>query len=235
MNDFNMLGTVISRPSKVCKSPYVADVRLEDGREVLAHAPSLGCGGLCDRGAAVHLRLVTSKVCTHSIEASCQEDIFVGVNPKDSETFLHDCLLHSRIQRLCGFTRIERETTHLKSRFDFSGMDEQGRPFVLEVKSVPLGEGTTAYFPSHSKKGLVSPRALKHIQELTLLLPKYRCILCFVVSRKDFTCFKLNERDTVYRDAVIVAHESGVEIMVVQYDWTPAGMVYCGELPWVKK
>ena len=40
-------GTIVKRPSKHCKSPYVADVVLENGEEVIAHAPSLGCCGLC--------------------------------------------------------------------------------------------------------------------------------------------------------------------------------------------
>jgi sugar fermentation stimulation protein A len=231
-----MLGTVLSRPSKVCKSPYVADVVLENGTKVLAHAPSLGCGGLCDRGAKVYLRVSTgtSKVCTHSIEASQQPGCVVSVNPKDAEEFIDTCLRNSLIERLSGASNIQRETSLLHSRFDFSGVDGSGRPFVLEVKSVPLSEGEIAYFPSYSKKGLVSPRALKHIQELTQLLSQgYRCILCFVVTREDATCFKLNERDTLYREAVLQAHQCGVEIMVVQFRWTPENMIYVGELPWV--
>lgn len=41
-------GTVVSRPSKTNKSPYLADVELDDGKGtiVMAHTPGLGCGGL---------------------------------------------------------------------------------------------------------------------------------------------------------------------------------------------
>ena len=38
-------GKVIKRPSASCKTPYVADVELEDGTIVLAHTTSLGLGG----------------------------------------------------------------------------------------------------------------------------------------------------------------------------------------------
>lgn len=228
-----MLGVIILRPSKTCKSPYVADVLLENGDNVLAHAPSLGCGGLCEQGASVYLRPSVSKVCTYSIEASRQSEFFVGVNPKDAERFLYSCLCENRLQRLQGVSNIKREITHLHSRFDFSGMDQNKVPFILEVKSVPLCEDSIAYFPSYSKKGLISPRALKHIQELKCLhLSGYRSILCFVVQREDATCFKLNERDTLYREAVMDAYHSGVEIMVVHMRWTPEGMFYIGELPW---
>ena len=49
----------------------------------------------------------------------------------------------------------------LNSRFDFMGIDEQGHPFILEVKSVPLCENNIAYFPgSHKKNACISPRAL---------------------------------------------------------------------------
>ena len=32
---------IISRPSKVCKTPYVADIQLKDGSIVQAHSASL--------------------------------------------------------------------------------------------------------------------------------------------------------------------------------------------------
>ena len=38
-------ATVLKRPSKHIKTPYVADVILNN-KEVLGHSPALGCGGL---------------------------------------------------------------------------------------------------------------------------------------------------------------------------------------------
>ena len=45
-------GTIIKRPSAHIKTPYVADVTIEN-IEFLAHTPSLGCCGLADKGADV--------------------------------------------------------------------------------------------------------------------------------------------------------------------------------------
>ena len=45
-------GTIIKRPSAHIKTPYVADVTV-DNIEFLAHTPSLGCCGLADKGATV--------------------------------------------------------------------------------------------------------------------------------------------------------------------------------------
>ena len=46
-------GTVIKRPSLYCKTPYVADVKIENGEDIMGHSPSLGCCGLADSGADV--------------------------------------------------------------------------------------------------------------------------------------------------------------------------------------
>ena len=68
-------ATVVKRPSKTCKSPYVADIILHGIHEnesesesnndelntVMAHAPALGCNGLCDKDAVVFVSLLPPK------------------------------------------------------------------------------------------------------------------------------------------------------------------------------
>ena len=44
---------IISRPSKICKTPYVADIQLPDDTIVQAHTASLGCCGLCEKDCIV--------------------------------------------------------------------------------------------------------------------------------------------------------------------------------------
>lgn len=46
-------ATVLARPSRSIKSPYLADVQLEDGTLALCHSPSLGCMGLISAGATI--------------------------------------------------------------------------------------------------------------------------------------------------------------------------------------
>ena len=54
LNDLELVK-VVSRPSKVCKTPYVADIELEDGNGTIvqAHCASLGCCGLCEAGSNI--------------------------------------------------------------------------------------------------------------------------------------------------------------------------------------
>jgi len=54
-------GVLLRRPSARNRSPYVADVALEDGREVLAHVPSLDLGGKCLPGMTLLLKPARDK------------------------------------------------------------------------------------------------------------------------------------------------------------------------------
>ena len=87
-------GEVIKRPSKHCKTPYVADVQIENGDEILGHSLSLGCCGLVDKGSEVLMTIPKSSnsnkkaVCSHRIDMSLFRDlernaeIVIGINPK---------------------------------------------------------------------------------------------------------------------------------------------------------
>jgi hypothetical protein len=48
-------GVVTRRPSATVKTPYVADVQLEDGSTVLAHTPAMDCAGMITPGCRVHM------------------------------------------------------------------------------------------------------------------------------------------------------------------------------------
>ena len=65
---------IIARPSKVCKTPYVADIELNDCTIVQAHSASLGCCGLCEKDCYVlaspieaNCKNTKSKVCSYKI------------------------------------------------------------------------------------------------------------------------------------------------------------------------
>jgi len=57
-----LLATVINRPSKINKSPYLADIVIDStGESSIAHSPSLGCGGLISSGVKVYVVPCESK------------------------------------------------------------------------------------------------------------------------------------------------------------------------------
>jgi len=249
-------GTVVKRPSLYCKTPYVADVKIENGEDILGHSPSLGCCGLADQGAEVIMsKLPGDKTKTsHRIELSIQREgeyqTIVGINPKLGETLAERALVNNCIENLDNVIEYSRETKILNSRFDFSGKDKDGTPFIMEIKNVPLADYVDvpkkekkkalaalehkqynekiAYFPDGYRKNstdVVSPRALKHIQELEEIrkTSNTRCILCFIVQRSDANRFQPSNIDLTYKQAVQSAVESGVEIKTIQVEWTLAG------------
>jgi DNA-binding sugar fermentation-stimulating protein len=271
-------GTVVKRPSKMIKSPYVADIsipitsfdnNINESKEILGHTASLGCCGLADAGATILMTKIKQKAkdnekikCEYRVYLSCfideerNQETIVGIHPKLAEDLTEQALNKNYLSKLQNVKAYKRETAlyvegKVDSRFDFSGIDENGIPFIMEVKNVPLadyeditaverkkknyegrGFGTkVAYFPDGYRKKTsdpVSPRALKHIRELTLIKKesKTRCIMCYVIQRTDVDRFTISVIDPEYREAVRLAIENGVEIVTMVVEWTRDGEAY---------
>ena len=183
----------------------------------------------------------------------------LGINPKLSETLVNNALLNNCFHNLKYIKKLGREKTIINSRFDFIGVDKDNRSFILEVKAVPLADyddiyakerkkkdytdraydSKISYFPDGYRKKLkdtVSPRALKHVQELEKIKqqePNMRCILCFVIQRTDVKQFQPSLIDPIYRKAVQKAWINGVEIFTLQVSWSVDGVAsfYSSKLP----
>ncbi len=225
-------GSIVKRPSAQIKTPYVADVAT-DSESVLAHAISLGCDGLCEKGANVWMTKTDSGKTAYSICLSELSDgSIVGIHSKLAEKMAEKML---RGHRLIGVIRKWRRETvvkcadpHLDSRFDFSGVDYNGVPFLMEVKNVPLKNAAGyAHFPKGWRKkneDPVSPRALKHITELTELKrrcgKRIRCIMCYIIQRTDVEGFTPSDFDPEYCAAYYAAETAGVEMLPVYIHWS---------------
>ena len=263
-------GEVIKRPSKHIKTPYVADIKIcSDSNMILGHTASLGCCGLADVGAHVLMAPVPkTKNNTNSDKLHCEYRVYlsiirekssnmiVGIFPKLAEDLAESALKNNLLNRLCNVKTHKKETKIyvpglVDSRFDFSGIDENGIPFIMEIKNVPLADyedvtakdrkkmsfddrdinSKVAYFPDgYRKKSTdpVSPRALKHINELALIkrMSKTRCIMCYVIQRTDINRFQPSIIDPEYREAFVQAVKSGVEIITMVVQWTRDGEAY---------
>ena len=266
-------GTVLKRPSKFIKTPYVADIiPLGSDNSILGHTASLGCCGLADVGASILMAPVSKKnnnknansndklKCEYRVYLSIWKergnDVIIGIHPKLAEDLTENALKNNLLSRLLNVRRYKRETAiyvegKVDSRFDFSGIDADGVPFLMEVKNVPLADyeditskdrkhkcyddrtqnSKVAYFPDGYRKkstDTVSPRALKHIRELTLVKreSKTRCIMCYVIQRTDVDKFQPSIIDPEYRAAVKNAIDGGVEIITMVVHWTKNGEAY---------
>ena len=85
-----------------------------------------------------------------------------------------------------------------------------------------------SYFPDGYRKnkgGVVSERALKHINELAdITLSKIiRPIICFVIQRTDSGSFQASNIDPTYKAAFNDALKKGVEVIVLMVKWNTLG------------
>ena len=270
LNDLELVK-VVSRPSKVCKTPYVADIELRNGSIVQAHCASLGCCGLCEKDCYVYASPIKSncvqsksKVCVYKIYLAyfyeekainglmVTNSQLIGIDPKLAETLVENALTQNYLKTLSNIKTYKREVSLLNSRFDFAGIDEYGKYFVLEVKNVPLADYADvssadrkkmikngdfaniainqkiSYFPDgyRKKKGeVVSERALKHINELAEITQSKitRPIICFVVQRTDVSSFQASVLDPIYKAAFNEAIKEGVEVIVLVVLWNAEG------------
>ncbi len=261
---------IISRPSKICKTPYVADIQLKDGSIVQAHSASLGCSGLCEKDCIVlaspimsNSKNSKSKICSYKIYLVniYEEKIintkkfinnqFIGIDPKLAETLVFNAINNNCFKNLQNIKKIKAECKIENSRFDFAGIDSNDKYFILEVKNVPLADyvdcdkkerkkmdftnvhpfNKISYFPDgyrKTKKEPVSNRALKHINELSLIShsKNIRSIICFVIQRTDSKIFQASNIDPIYKEAFNNAVSNGVEVFTLVVRWNNNGNAY---------
>jgi DNA-binding sugar fermentation-stimulating protein len=186
------------------------------------------------------------------------QEMYVGIHPKLAEDLAESALNQNCLSILRNVRNYRRETPifvedQVDSRFDFTGVDCNGVHFIMEIKNVPLADyeditskdrknkcyddidvnSKVAYFPDgYRKKSTepVSPRALKHVRELTFIRRDTtaitRCIMCFVIQRTDVDRFQPSIIDPEYRAAVKEALEAGVELITLVVEWTRDGYAY---------
>jgi len=251
-------GEVEKRPSKTCNSPYVADILYEGKEYIGHTPALGCCGLCDKEATVMMSPLLTkNSKCDYTIYLSKVVDrgltYYVGIHPKLAERLVEQALTHNFISLLKDIKSYEREKTRMNSRFDFVGVDREGIPFIMEVKNVPLADyvdctasekkklklddndykvtDKIAYFPDGYRKKIintVSPRALKHIQELTEIrtTSQTRCIMCYVIQRPDASSFQPSNVDPIYRDAFKEAVKSGVEVITLQVRWDGQGVAH---------
>ena len=228
---------ILYRPSKVCKSPYLADVKIFDNdgnvleENVMAHSPALGCCGLiapnvyvlCTKSESTKNK---SKYVIHHV--ICENNSIIGVNPMLANPIVKSLLLNNKIEEFQNITQLKSEVTVNESRFDYTFFNERGQKVYLEVKNVPLvdsNEKNIAIFPDGYRKNKnepISVRALKHVNRLALIQkedPNVICALLFLIQRNDVVSFKPSQLDKIYEKALYDAYQCGVKILPICVEW----------------
>ena len=141
-------AVVVARPSKVVRTPYVADIQFPGEERVYqAHAPSLGCSGLVEVGAHVYVHGKEPKEggakTTHTVFGTVVHGPYrVGVNPMLANRMVRAIIEEGRADEWTklggGVASIQAEVVAGDSRVDLFIKHKDGSRTWVEVKNVPL-------------------------------------------------------------------------------------------------
>lgn len=213
---------------------FLADVALEDGREVVAHCPNPGAmTGLADPGLRIWLEPNDDpkkklKLAWRLVELPGGH--IAGIDTGVPNRVVAEALRAGAVPGLQGYTDIRPEVPFgQNSRADFR-MTAPGRPPCwVEVKNVHLRRtGDWAEFPD-----CVTARGLKHLRDLTARVAAGdRAVMLYVVQRTDCARFRLaGDIDPAYAAGFDAARAAGVEMRALAAVPTRAGVAHGAPLP----
>ncbi|OAN78545.1 sugar fermentation stimulation protein SfsA [Sulfitobacter sp. EhC04] len=197
---------------------FLADCRLEDGREVTAHCANPGSMmGLADPGSKVWLEPnddPKKKLKFGWRLVDHENGHFTGVDTSLPNRAVKAALEADKIAGLAGYDTVRAEVKYgEKSRIDFLLSGEGRRDCYVEVKSVTLCRTPgLAEFPDS-----VTARGAKHLGELAQMARAgHRAVLLYLVQRTDCTDVTMAaDIDPAYAAAHAAATNAGVETLCV--------------------
>ena len=214
---------------------FLADIVLEDGKEVTAHCPNPGAMlGLNMPGLPVWLSVSANpkRKLAHTLELVAVDGGLVGVNTMLPNKLVAEALAAGAIPELAGYATVRPEVKYGQaSRVDFLLTGEGRAACWLEVKNVHLRRtGTLAEFPD-----CVAARSSRHLRELEAMVAAGdRAVALFVVQRMDCDAFSAcAELDPVFAAALDRAAGMGVEVMVYGCEVGTDAIAITRRLSWV--
>ena len=208
---------------------FLADVKLDSGETVTAHCTNSGSMKSClENGAEVYLSPVDdpSRKTKFTWEMIKINGDWVGINTSNPNLLAFEAVRDGKIEKLKGYTDVQREVKFEDSRFDLMAKNEKETCFI-EVKNVTYKEGNYALFPD-----AVTSRGKKHLETLVKVKQQgMRAVMLYVIQRTDVEIFSTAKQiDPEYAKALKIAFEKGVEIISLQVKVTPEEIEIVKEL-----
>lgn len=204
---------------------FLADIRLEDGREVTAHCPNPGSMlGLAEAGTRVWVEPNDDpkKKLKYGLRLVELPGAMVVVDTGIANRVVKEALEAGQVPGLEGDVRAEVKYGE-NSRADFLVTQGDAKIWV-EVKSVTLSrEPGLAEFPDAK-----TARGAKHLGELSARVAEGdRAVMLYLVSRDDCDRFApAFDIDPNYAEAEQAARDAGVEIMIFPVKATPEAVIF---------
>lgn len=206
---------------------FLADCRLEDGREVTAHCANPGSMmGLANPGMKIWLEPnddPKKKLKFGWRLVDHENGHFTGVDTSAPNRALRMALENQEIAELAAYGSVRAEVKYGEcSRIDFLLEQPDLPDCFVEVKSVTLcRQPGLAEFPDS-----VTARGARHLAELAAMVEQgHRAVMLYLVQRSDCDRFDLaTDIDPVYAQAFAESREAGVECLIYGTSLSPAGV-----------
>ena len=212
---------------------FLADVKLEDGREVTAHVANPGSMlGMKAEGMTVWLEPNDDpkRKLNYSWKLVEVGGAFVVVDTAAANKVVGEALQAGQIGPFSEYSVVRAEVKYGEnSRIDFLLQGDGLPDCYVEVKSVTLSrEVGLAEFPDS-----VTKRGAKHLRELSAMVAEgHRAVMLYLVQRGDCTRFALAaDIDPEYAAEVAVAGDAGVEMLCFATKPSQRGINLVEELP----
>lgn len=212
---------------------FLADVKLEDGREVTAHVANPGSMlGMKAEGMAVWLEPNDDpkRKLKYSWKLAEVGGAIVVVDTATANNVVSEALRAGQIWQLANYSNVQAEVNYGEnSRIDFLLQGEGLPDCYVEVKSVTLSRTAgVAEFPDS-----VTKRGAKHLRELAVMARGgHRAIMLYLVQRDDCSRFTLaDDIDEAYDQEMALARSAGIEVLCFATKPTPSGVNIVEELP----
>ena len=201
---------------------FLADVQLDDGREVTAHTANTGAMlGCCAPGSRVWL----SESANHKrkypytwelVEVDSENGkTLVCINTFRANLLVAEAIERGLVREFSGYNNIRTEVRYGRenSRIDLlltAAMHSALPECYVEVKNVTLAKDNVGYFPD-----AISARAVKHLRELMAMVQQgARAVIFFCVPREDVREVRPADYiDPHYAETLQLAVQQGVEAM----------------------
>ena len=210
---------------------FLADVTLDDGREVTAHCANPGSMmGLAEPGTKVWLEPnddPKKKLKFGWRLVDHENGHFTGVDTSVPNRALKAAFIAHEVPGLTGYDLVRPEVKYGEnSRIDFL-LSGSGQDIYVEVKSVTLSRTNgLAEFPDS-----VTARGAKHLTELANVVQQgHRAVMLYLVQRTDCSSVTLaRDIDPKYGDAFDAA--KGIEVLAIDCTIDPSGISLRNPLP----
>lgn len=219
---------------------FLADVVLDDGREITATCPNTGSMlGLCDPGMSIWVSVSDSptRKYAHTWElvelGQGKSRSFVGINTGHPNAIVSEAITGGLLPPLSGYATLRREVKYgQSSRIDLLLEDPAKGLAYVEVKNVHLlRKPGLAEFPDSKTE-----RGVKHLAELTdMVRAGHRAVMIYLIQRGDCVRFRTAaDIDPKYATALIAARKAGVEAYAVTCRLSPEAIAVDRVLPTIE-